>query len=42
VPFLLEGVGGSVDLNQADGIHRPPRATPIVAETVWKYLEPLL
>jgi acyl-CoA thioesterase-1 len=42
VPFLLEGVGGSSRLNQSDGIHPTAEGHAIVAETVWKYLEPLL
>jgi acyl-CoA thioesterase-1 len=42
VPFLLEGVGGSATLNQSDGIHPTAAGHAIVAETVWKYLEPLL
>lgn len=42
IPFLLEGVGGIPELNLADGIHPNPRGHQIVAETVWKTLEPLL
>lgn len=42
VPFLLEGVGGVPELNQADGIHPTPRGHAMVAETVWKVLKPLL
>lgn len=42
IPFLLVGVGGSDDLNQRDGIHPTAEGHAIVAETVWKYLEPLL
>ena len=42
VPFLLEGVGGRADLNQADRIHPTPKGHAIVAETVWKVLRPLL
>lgn len=42
VPFLLEGVGGSTELNQRDGIHPTAAGHAIVAENVWKYLEPLL
>lgn len=42
IPFLLEGVGGVPELNLADGIHPNPRGHQIVAETVWKTLEPLL
>jgi acyl-CoA thioesterase-1 len=42
VPFLLEGVGGHPDLNQADGIHPTPAGHRIVARTVWGVLQPLL
>lgn len=42
VPFLLEGVGGEVTLNQADGIHPTPEGHKIVAENVWKVLKPVL
>ncbi|HSM17245.1 MAG TPA: arylesterase [Gemmatimonadales bacterium] len=42
VPFLLEGVAGVDSLNQADGIHPTPRGQAIMAETVWKVLEPML
>jgi acyl-CoA thioesterase-1 len=42
VPFLLEGVGGRPELNQADGIHPTARGHAMVAETVWKVLKPLL
>lgn len=39
IPFLLEGVGGEVELNQADGIHPTAEGHKIVAATTWKYLE---
>ena len=42
VPFLLEGVGGKTDLNQADRIHPTAEGHRIIAETVWKVLKPLL
>ncbi len=42
IPFLLEGVGGSPELNQPDQIHPNPRGHQIVADVVWKTLEPLL
>ena len=42
IPFLLEGVGGRRDLNQADTIHPSAAGNVIVAETVWKTLRPLL
>lgn len=42
IPFLLEGVAGNPELNLGDGIHPTPEGHKIVAETAWKYLQPLL
>lgn len=42
IPFLLEGVGGVRDLNQSDLIHPNPAGHRIVADVVWKTLEPIL
>jgi len=42
IPFLLEGVGGVPSLNQADGIHPTAQGHQIVADTVWRILQPLL
>ncbi len=42
IPFLLVGVGGEPELNQADGIHPNAEGHKKVAETVMKHLEPLL
>ena len=42
VPFLLDGVGGSTDLNQDDRIHPTARGHAVIAETVWRVLRPLL
>src|SRR5690606_19437326 len=42
VPFLLEGVGGERALNQDDGIHPNAEGHRIIAETVWRVLEPVL
>lgn len=42
IPFLLEGVGGEPELNQADGIHPNEEGSKIVTENVWKILAPLL
>lgn len=42
VPFLLEGVGGDHDLNQADQIHPTAAGQKIIADTVWQKLQPLL
>jgi acyl-CoA thioesterase I len=42
VPFLLEGVGGKIELNQPDRIHPTAEGQRIIAENVWKVLEPIL
>jgi acyl-CoA thioesterase-1 len=42
LPFLLEGVGGVPELNQADMIHPTPEGQKKVAENVWKVLERVL
>lgn len=42
VPFLLEGVGGNDGLNQADHIHPTAAGHRILADNVWRVLEPLL
>ncbi len=42
IPFLLEGVGGLREFNQPDLIHPNPEGHKIVADVVWKTLEPLL
>ena len=42
VPFLLDGVAGIPSLNQGDGIHPNARGAEIVADLVWKELEPAL
>lgn len=42
IPFLLEGVGGSAELNQRDRIHPTEKGHAVIAETLWKYLRPLL
>jgi acyl-CoA thioesterase-1 len=42
IPFLLEGVGGVPRFNLPDGIHPTPQGHQIVAENVWRVLEPVL
>ena len=42
LPFLLEGVAGRAELNQADGVHPNYDGERIVTENVWRGLEPLL
>lgn len=39
IPFLLEGVGGIPELNQADGIHPTIEGQKILAANVWAVLE---
>ena len=42
VPFFLEKVALTPGLMQADGIHPTAEAQPLLLETLWNYLEPLL
>ncbi len=42
IPFLLEGVAGIPELNLEDGIHPTVEGQKIVANTVWKVLQPLV
>jgi acyl-CoA thioesterase I len=42
VPFLLEGVGGELKLNQSDGIHPTAEGHRILADNIWKVLEDVL
>ena len=42
IPFLLEGVGGEVKLNQQDGIHPTADGHQIVANNVWQQLKTVL
>lgn len=42
IPFLLDRVGGVPSLNLPDGIHPTPEGHQIVADTVWRTLQPLL
>jgi len=41
VPFLLQGVAGTRQLNQPDGIHPTATGARIVADNVWAALEPV-
>ena len=41
VPYLLEGVGGNPVLNLPDGIHPNAAGQKILAENVWRVLEPI-
>jgi acyl-CoA thioesterase-1 len=42
IPFLLDGVGGVPELNQADGLHPTIEGQQLIAESVWAALEPVL
>ena len=42
VPFILEGVGGELKLNQEDGIHPTEEGHKLLAENVWRELKGLL
>jgi len=42
IPFLLDSVAGVPELNQSDGIHPTAEGARIVADNVWRVLEPLL
>lgn len=42
IPFILEGVAGSVTLNQADGIHPTAEGYQIIARHVFDKLKPIL
>ena len=42
VPFMLEGVADRRKLMQPDNIHPTAGAQPVILETVWKGLQPLL
>lgn len=42
LPFLLEDVAARPDLNQADGIHPTAEGHALIAERVWRTLEPAL
>ena len=41
VPYLLQGVGGNPSLNLPDGIHPNAAGQKILAENVWRALEPV-
>jgi acyl-CoA thioesterase I len=42
IPYLLEGVGGDPELNQFDRIHPNAAGQRVLAENVWRVLEPIL
>jgi acyl-CoA thioesterase-1 len=42
IPYLLEGVGGDPSLNLSDRIHPNAAGQRVLAEIVWRVLEPVL
>jgi acyl-CoA thioesterase I len=42
IPYLLEGVGGDPQLNQPDRVHPNAAGQRVLAENVWRVLEPIL
>ena len=42
IPYLLEGVGGNPALNQWDRVHPNAAGQRVLAENVWRAVEPLL
>lgn len=42
IPFLLEGVAEKPDLNQGDNLHPNAAGAARVADTVWKWILPVL
>jgi len=42
IPFLLDGVAAQPGLNQPDGVHPTAEGYTVVAQNVWRTLEPIL
>src|SRR5688572_25642872 len=42
MPFYLDGVAGKPEMNIADGIHPNPEGAVIVANNLWRTLQPML
>jgi acyl-CoA thioesterase I len=42
IPYLLEGVGGDPELNLPDRVHPNAVGQRVLAENVWRVLEPIL
>jgi len=42
VPFMLAGIASTRDYFQSDNLHPTAAAQPIILDTIWKGLEPLL
>lgn len=41
IPYLLEGVGGNPEMNQPDRVHPNAAGQRVLAENVWRVLEPI-
>jgi acyl-CoA thioesterase-1 len=42
IPYLLDGVGGDPGMNQPDRVHPNAAGQRVLADNVWRVLEPLL
>jgi acyl-CoA thioesterase-1 len=42
IPYLLAGVGGDPELNQPDRVHPNAAGQRVLADNVWRVLEPIL
>ena len=42
IPYLLEGVGGNPEMNQLDRVHPNAAGQQVLADNVWRVLEPIL
>src|SRR3954470_2274963 len=42
IPFFLQGVGGNPELNQWDRVHPNAAGQRVLAENVWRVLEPMV
>ena len=42
IPYLLEGVGGNPEMNLLDRVHPNAAGQRVLAENVWRVLEPIL
>lgn len=42
IPYLLEGVGGNPETNQLDRVHPNAAGQRILADNVWRVLEPIV
>ncbi len=42
VPFILEDIALVKGLMQKDGLHPNAKAQPIIADKIWKYIQPVL